>query len=33
MQKTGKKFLGKRVVGAPEAAARLLSMWVIQKCR
>ena len=33
MQKIGTKFLGKRVVGAPETSMRLLSMWLIKKSR
>lgn len=31
MRKLGKAFIGRRVVGAPEAAMRELSMWLIKK--
>ena len=33
LKKIGKAFIGKRVVGAPEAAMRELSMWVMRKSR
>ena len=30
-KKNGKAFVGHRVVGAPEAAMRILSMWLMKK--
>ena len=33
MNKIKKEFLGKRVVGAPESAMRVLSMWLMKKSR
>ena len=33
MNKIKKKFLGKCVLGAPESAIRVLSMWLIKKSR
>ena len=31
LKKIGKAFIGHRVVGAPEAAMRQLSMWLMKK--
>ena len=31
MNKIKKEFIGKRVVGAPESAMRVLSMWLMKK--
>ena len=33
MNKIKKEFLGKRVVGAPESAVLVLSMWLMKKSR
>ena len=33
LKKTGKAFIGHRVVGAPEAAMRELSLWLMKKSR
>ena len=33
MNKIKKEFLGKRVVGAPESAMQVLSMWLMKKSR
>ena len=33
MNKIKKEFLGKRVLGAPESAMRVLSMWLMKKSR
>ena len=33
MNKIQKEFIGKRVVGAPESAMRVLSMWLMKKSR
>ena len=33
MNKIKKEFLGKRVLGAPESAMRVLSMWLVKKSR
>ena len=33
MNKIKKEFLGKRILGAPESAMRLLSMWLMKKSR
>ena len=33
MNKIKKEFIGKRVVGAPESAMRVLSMWLMKKSR
>ena len=33
MKKIKKEFIGKRVVGAPESAMRVLSMWLMKKSR
>ena len=33
MNKIKKEFLGKQVLGAPESAMQLLSMWLLQKSR
>ena len=33
MNKIKKEFIGKRVVGAPEAAVQVLSMWLMKKSR
>ena len=33
MNKIKKEFTGKRVVGAPESAMRVLSMWLMKKRR
>ena len=33
MNKIKKEFIGKRVVGAPESAVRVLSMWLMKKSR
>ena len=33
MNKIKKEFLGKQVLGAPESAMQVLSMWLMQKSR
>ena len=33
MNKIMKEFLGKRVLGAPESAMQVLSMWLMKKSR
>ena len=33
MNKIKKEFLGKQVLGAPESAMRVLSMWLMKKSR
>ena len=33
MNKIKKQFLGKRVLGAPESAMQVLSMWLMKKSR
>ena len=33
MNKIKKEFIGKRVVGAPESAMQVLSMWLMKKSR
>ena len=33
MKKIKKEFLGKRMLGAPESAMHVLSMWLMKKCR
>ena len=33
MNKIKKEFIGKRVVGAPESAMRVFSMWLMKKSR
>ena len=33
LKKIGKAFVGHRVVSAPEAAMRILSMWLMKKSR
>ena len=33
MNKIKKEFIGKRVVGTPESAMRVLSMWLMKKIR